>query len=201
MANQSDPFIALGFFAAAFAAVFAGWQAWISHDTEQRSLRAYVGLADFTNTPPQLDKERIRIQMVNYGQTAAKNVEFYGNWEFVAANVLRLPDDFTFPEKPYCPDNQRLYGGATIFPQKSLESQRAHCPEEIAKLISGGQWNSFFYGHVDYQDIFDQKWTTTYCVGFLNGLTILCDRHNEIDVKESNNFSNRFHKRLFWSLF
>jgi hypothetical protein len=124
--DAATKFIGLGFLATAVAAGFSGWQAWTSSDTEQRSLRAYVGLADLTNsaTAPKVESGRILVTMINYGATPAKDVEFYGNWEFVKPGVMRLPDDFTFPDKPYCPP-ERLYGGQTIFPKNTLQSKTA----------------------------------------------------------------------------
>jgi hypothetical protein len=192
-----DTFIGLGFLATAVAAGFSGWQALISGDTERRSLRAYVGLVDPTNNPPKGDSLRIRVTVMNYGATPAKNVEFYGNWEFVQPDVIHLPDDFTFPDKPYCPP-ERLYGGQTIFPKNTLESQRLHCPEEIAKLLQAGTWNAVFYGHIDYQDIFNKKWKTTYCILYTNGAPILCDRHNEIDAEESAIPNNHLDWRMWF---
>ena len=63
-------------------------------------------------------------------------------------------------------------------------------------MFPTGTWNGFFYRHIDYQDVFNRQWKTTYCFEFLKGLTILCDCHNEIDVEEQNNLSNRFRKRI-----
>jgi hypothetical protein len=179
---------ATGFFAfiaaigAILAACFTGWQASIAGDAEQRQLRAYVGLANdpiMTLTAP----DRTILAMKNFGQTPGKSVEIFTNFEFVSKPADRLPDDFKFPDKNYCP--KRLYGTQVIYPLDILKSQRQDCPEEIAKLSSPEKWTAFIYGHILYSDVFGHQWRNNYCFlyGAANG-NAYCDRYNEMDVKD-----------------
>jgi hypothetical protein len=62
----------------------------------------------------------------------------------------------------------------------------AQCAAVLAKIAraASGQSTLYFYGHIDYLDVFKEKHTTTFCVGWASGTSAYCDRHNEMDAKE-----------------
>ena len=153
-------------------------QTGIASDTEQRQLRAYVGLTD---DPLAMIKspDRIIVTMKNFGQTPTKSVELFINWAFVKQPAVRLPDGFEFPDNPYCP--ARLYGAQTIYPADILKGQRQHCPDETKKLSEPNIWAAFIYGHVIYFDVFGNRWRNNYCLLYGASGSAYCDRYNEID--------------------
>jgi hypothetical protein len=120
--------------------------------------------------------------MKNFGQTPAKSVEIFINWEFVRKPAVGLPDGFEFADKPYCPT--RLYGAQIIFPADILKAQRQHCPDEAEKLSEPNSWAAFIYGHIMYFDVFGNRWRNNYCFWYEASESALCDRYNEIDAKE-----------------
>jgi hypothetical protein len=189
--NPSDRFAALIalFTAGLFAATLGLWLATNdlvldAKEASERQLRAYVGIS--AATPIHVEATRISITMDNFGQTPANSVKFFSNWEFLPKGA-NLPADFDFPEIDACPENKNeMLSNGPIWPKNILIAQRLHCPGELEKLKQSehGELEAFYYGHIEYLDIFRKPRRTNFC--FLHGIDgmTLCDHHNEIDPDE-----------------
>jgi hypothetical protein len=66
--------------ATGFAANYTRKQWLAAEDTERRTLRAYLAL---TGPNLKVDNTKVEFSIDNFGQTPAKNVRVWGNWEFV----------------------------------------------------------------------------------------------------------------------
>jgi hypothetical protein len=164
---------------AVFAFSAAAWQGWVARDTEKRSLRAYVGTADIkiTENPSQ-----ITLGVENHGQTPARHVKVFSSWHVVQKGQS-LPKDFSFPDLDECPDS--LKSETALYPKVPLPAvtETGNCPLVLGKmaLAVSGHSTLYLYGHVDYEDVFDNPHTTTFCLTWASGTSSYCDRHNEID--------------------
>jgi hypothetical protein len=129
--------------------------------------------------------DHIELTMDNFGQTPANHVKFFSNWEFLRIEQ-QLPKDFSFPEKKGCEESQNvMLGDGPIFPKNALPARRLHCPDEINNLRRAArrEINGFYYGHIEYEDIFGKQRRTNFCFLYISGGSTLCDRYNEIDPK------------------
>jgi hypothetical protein len=159
-----------------------------ARETSARQLRAYVGIS--TTAPIQMSREKITITVDNFGQTPAKNLKIFSSWEFIPYGK-DLPPDFKFPDKPSCrsPDGQEMKpGSGPVWPKNPMPSSHLHCPDELDNLIKAErkELNGFFYGYIQYTDVFDQRRITTFCTLYnpFLGASVFCARHNEIDPDE-----------------
>jgi hypothetical protein len=165
-------------------------QQWLTAlDQEKRSLRAYVAVS--TTDPIKIDSQKMTITVDNFGQTPAKDITMFSSWEFMPFGEP-LPSDFGFPEKPGCsaPTGQDKVkpGIGILMPKNPLAGTHNHCPDELAYLLQAErkELNAFYYGHIEYSDIFNERHHTTFCFLYwpFEQRSIVCDRHNEIDPDE-----------------
>jgi hypothetical protein len=167
--------------ATGYAAYYTKQQWLTAVDTEQRSLRAYVGAGSVSvgNNPPQ-----VGIAVENYGQTPAIEVKIFDSWHDMPKGK-NLPPDFTFPDKGECDESPSM---TVIYPKAApvfSVAASAQCASALAAIARGvsGQTTLYLYGHIDYLDVFREKHMTTYCLSWASGTSAYCDRHNEIDPK------------------
>lgn len=172
------------------AAAYYTRQQWLTAaDQEKRSLRAYLAINTTINI--KIDTQKMKISVDNFGQTPAKNSTMFSNWKFLAFGDP-LPPDFNFPEAPGCtaPTGQeKMFPGiGIILPKNPVAATRNHCPYELAYLQAAErkEINAWYYGHIDYSDIFNERHHTTFCFLWwpFEQRSIMCDRHNEIDPGE-----------------
>jgi hypothetical protein len=171
----------LTWISASAAAGFTLYLAVIAKDTEVRQLRAYV---DISSSPPiHLTNDRIEFRFDNFGQTPASHIKIFTSWEFAPANE-NLPKDFKFPDKLECPEAHNvILGDSTLFPKNSLRWQRLHCPGDLEKIMQAqrSELSAFFYGHIDYVDVFRKSRRTNFCYFLTADGAYHCDRNNELD--------------------
>lgn len=171
----------------AIATIASAWILWKTDETLKETMvngqRAYVGLS--TTYGIKATTGSINLLVENDGQTPAKNVKVFANWEFVPLGE-NLPPEFSFPEKSGCDATIKSVG--PVFPRNPQLTSNRVCGTDLGNvtLAEQGAKSAFVYGHISYLDIFDKYRTTTFC--FLYGGRIanptgstLCDRHNEID--------------------
>jgi hypothetical protein len=179
--------------ATGFAANYTRKQ-WLSaEDTERRTLRAYIALSNSQQPSPlNVDNTKTTFWLDNFGQTPAKNVQVWGNWEFVPFGE-DLPADFDFRVKPPTPCTQMpgqniARGPITVFPKNALQLALYHCQTLLFDFAftNQKQSNAFLYGYISYLDIFNIEHRTNYCMLYYPAIrwTVLCGRHNEIDPDE-----------------
>jgi hypothetical protein len=123
--------------------------------TAERQLRAYLSI----NTGSGLRRvpDSILFVIDNFGQTPAKKVRSVANVEFREKGE-ELPPDFSFPDRDICGNKQSsLPNLGTISPKNPTLSWLHICDEQNQKLnlAEKMELNGFFYGHIDYEDIFD----------------------------------------------
>lgn len=135
----------------------------ISRDTEKRQLRAYVtpiatGWRGLTDSKPL----SLGYNIVNYGQTPAKNV-----WKNGTVDILPypLPKGYIFkiPEEP-------VRQKASIFPKAEMpvfgwvQADRPFTNTEINEITSTtSSRRAYAYGTFTYTDIFEETHTTNFC--------------------------------------
>jgi hypothetical protein len=162
---------------------------WLSaEDTERRTLRAYLAI-----TPNlKVDRTKTEFSIDNFGQTPAKTVQIWGNWEFVPFGE-DLPADFAFRVKPPSPCSElpgqsMARGPLTVFPKSALEAALYHCQSQLFDFAftNQKQSNAFLYGYISYLDIFNMEHRTNYCLLYYPAIrmAVFCSRHNEIDPDE-----------------
>ena len=128
----------------------------IARETARRELRAYVSV---TSKGVRFDGDNLVIYFVldNAGQTPAKNIRFSA-----VACVLpqRLPGDFVIPNPIFKDDSYYLYPGV-----KHTLNFRPHQPiiKDHIPLIKENGEAVYFFGILEYTDIFDVRQTTRVC--------------------------------------
>jgi len=131
----------------------------------RRQLRAYVNpdsiiLWDGTTlTPPQPQRANVPgivMQWRNTGETPAKNVV---SWSRVAVFSPRVEDRYNPPARL---DNRFSHTlGRGIPGSRSVWYRRALTPQQIVDVRTG-RLGIYFYGRIEYQDIFGRPHWTTY---------------------------------------
>jgi hypothetical protein len=172
------------------AAAYYTRQQWLTAvDQEKRSLRAYVSFD--AATPFHFDSEKMAFTLENFGETPAKDIAVFSNWEFLPFGE-QLSKNFEFSEKAGCswPQGQKRMQPSIsiILPKNSVSASHYHCPEEVAGLVRAEkkEANAWLYGHIDYSDIFNERHQTTFCLLYwpFEQKSIFCDRHNEMDPEK-----------------
>jgi hypothetical protein len=162
--------------AAVAAALVAVYQAMTIRDSARQQLRAYVGSRIEIKTGPNSE---IFIWLENNGQTPARGLKSFAGWQFIPAGQ-QLPANFAFANAGDCPDAARSLG--TLFPKTPLRTGNLICPAITQKilLVQRNELNAVLYGHVDYQDIFDEARRTQFCWILTPTTNSPCDRHNDV---------------------
>jgi hypothetical protein len=101
-------------------------------DTMVFGQRAYVGINVLAAL--RMDTQKASFTFENFGQTPAKDVKVFSNWEFVEAGG-NVPKDFAFPEKTGSNDTSLVPGGTTVFPRNPVPGFANHCPGDYQKLL------------------------------------------------------------------
>jgi hypothetical protein len=166
-------------------AIFTGWYAVTARDTEERELRAYIGIVvvDFTgpNTfvPPNYPSVHFNVR--NYGSTPAHSVTHEGA---IKSCAYPLPKNFDFaiPAVATSPEPITVFPGTPDNLGIEATSDRALTPAEFAEIGIGNNRVCFF-GTVHYWDVFGFKWYSNYCYSFFGTAVNIrheaCERHNE----------------------
>lgn len=115
----------------------------LAEDTAKRQLRAYVTVdAD----SPHFGTGGLRIRIRNHGDTPAKNTCI---WTSI---VREIPDGFGYPDK-FPP----ILVGYLVAPKQ-------HCAAIVQPRMEAEFTETFFlYGHIDYTDIFGDRWRVDFC--------------------------------------
>jgi len=199
---QYAGFVASGFgvLFAALAAIFTGWQAYISRDVEKRQFRPYL----FIEAPPK-DNNRPTTRLVNYAkdQIIRAQMEFENEGQTPAYDLrsrlkvkvenVPLPDEFDFSEGTLLLD-VAIGPHARFTP--NINSNEVLTEEDIQN-IGNGRKAVYVYGRIDYEDGFRTKHWTNFCVLYNGNLWALdadvptpthiryvagyCPIHNEVD--------------------
>lgn len=126
-------------------------------DTAKRQLRAYISLGN-----PHFDgvDSTITIPLHNTGQTPAHYVCGKINWQGVMGDD-DLPEEFEYA------DMEDTLSGPfksqfTLGTNKD-KGMVFNLPIEHLRRVHNGEIGTFFYGHIDYFDIFNNPHTSTFC--------------------------------------
>jgi len=165
---------------AAEKAALAAQQTVVTMEAAERTqLRAYVGIDSIKIDAPNLTnhryvvledkpgivwKDSILLSIKNFGQTPARNVTTYINWEPMPLS-FNLPENFLFrdninnnnPVIDYSPSLYYLDKDQIIIsniPIKDLTNFRSAYKKET---------NNFVYGHITYSDIYNRRWRRHFC--------------------------------------
>jgi hypothetical protein len=171
----------LAFFAAA-------GQFWTASDTEKRSLRAYVSV---NSIMPQLKTAPIGINVFvqNGGQTPAYNVHVHLSWEPMPIGE-KLPAGFGYPDKgdaDLARSSLAILSGGSGSKEFPFTIPFDH--DEVFSKVESHANEGYFYGHVDYDYIFDGHWLTEICYRYTfegtpeNGRHILSLGHDHNQAK------------------
>jgi hypothetical protein len=141
--------------------IIVGWiQAHLLSKTAKRQLRAYVG-ADapiFGKTDPNA----ISLTVRNGGQTPAANVRAWMNNYWIKGADQLLPGDFKYKDREPTGDFFVHRSVAALHPDKSC-TFTFPLDDKLIPRVRKKEISLFFYGHVDYEDIFKRRQTTTFC--------------------------------------
>ena len=151
-------------------------------DTMVFGQRAHVGINVLAAL--RMDTQKASFTFENFGQTPAKDVKVFSNWEFVEAGG-NLPKDFAFPEKTGCNDT-------SLVPPElrySLEIQFQDSPTtargDYQKLLLVEKTNCA--GSItDISHIATCSTNRRTCVVHAPGGSAVCDRQNEMDPDENH---------------
>jgi hypothetical protein len=178
--------IPLTFAAALFAAFFTGKQWLTAADTEQRQLRAYVGIVpgDLTNFgDPQQQEYQFRAK--NFGLTPASNFRSqYHGYE------VRATKDPIMTPTANCPEgnSQQQQQQQTIFPGQEFPMHFVGVTQVSAQQFNlvrtDRQYIIVFYGKICYDDAFGIVRYMKFCFAFqgqrMTASDVLyCAQHNE----------------------
>lgn len=161
-------------------------------DTEKRSLRAYVSV---NSIMPQLKTAPIGLNVFvqNGGQTPAYNVYVHLSWEPVPIGE-KLPAGFGYPDQG---DSDLARSSLAILSGGSGSKEIGFTipfDHEVFSKVESHANEGYFYGHVDYDDIFDGHWLTEICYRYTfegtpeNGRHVLslCHDHNQAKPRHQN---------------
>ena len=199
-ANQKDKHwldYAIGIFAfiaaigGVFAAVFSGWQAWVTGDAEVRQLRAYVHMVNGDMVVNGDAKGpinfSIRPHVKVYGQTPAGALTL--EWE---SSIGPWPMTDSFPFVNYF--QQKMDTTTSMAPGEERPAaevmSKTVTPENIA-LINAGAHRLYIYGTIFYVDVFRKARYTNFCwwwdvPSLLQKIAHDCPIHNGADWHNSS---------------
>jgi hypothetical protein len=176
-------------------AIFSLIQIFVSRDTEERQLRAYV----YVKPPPfgimgvvAGSMPYATIAFRNSGQTPAYNLRMGGNIGF--GQYPLLPNQ-KFIDGPYGgelflnPEAETTTGGRVaqrndVTPEEKQKNMVTQ--PELDSILNGETHRLYLFGDVTYKDAFGHKRHSEYCFAYFGAgptLTAMdyCDRHNEQD--------------------
>lgn len=152
---------------AASAAAGAGfWQGYVASDTENRQLRAYVGV-----TPGDLHNfgdpalQEWDFQRKNYGTTPAYDVVM----TFLGQSVIR--EGQPIPALPQTEPPNYLRGFFTLFPSQEVPGRVTGvgvAPDQINLVKNSLDYQMVYFGMLNYRDAFDRVHYSRFCYMFKN---------------------------------
>jgi hypothetical protein len=177
---------------AAIAALGTSWQAYISSDNEQRSLRAYLGVSfpptlqcsDCDNplykTPergagPYMSSDVISLTIKSGGGTPAHDIHLrHLDWQPFPNNV---PYTFGIPFEVHENFAEVIESRDYLLPSDTTYFKSGIIVETFrqAKL---GSITLRIYGAVDYYDVFDKGWSKEFCFIYTSDIFSICPEHN-----------------------
>lgn len=173
---------ALGVIVSACAAAFTGWQAWISSDTEERQLRAYLHVLPGSTATEQHADGSMRVivkpEMKVFGQTPAGMV--LPGWDLTIANNP-MPENFVFSVGFGKATNVMAPGESIGITEKAIEITR-----EDIEALKADKKLVYQAGSVTYIDVFGKARYKSFCRSanfnsLLQGAWQLCPIHNGAD--------------------
>lgn len=190
--KDPNTYIALG----TVALVLIGLGAlWVSRDSEERQLRAYILVTDFgVVCPPCGDttlnlpkfpgglNSALMMRIQNSGETPASHIKPTFSWWPVHRPGTHLPAGFKFPDLG-ATDSQHLNSSSELGKDEHGDAIGPLTRGGIATLQDAASDGDtvFLYGHVDYCDVFGHPHSTAYCFEYERGLgdnLPKCDRFN-----------------------
>jgi hypothetical protein len=116
---------------------------WVGWKTAKHQIRAYLTVdAD----SPHFGPEGLKLRIRNHGNSPASDVTIYTNI------AQEIPPGFTYPDEQ--PPVLRGY----------LVAPRQHAAVNVRPLVPVEKKERYFlYGHIDYADIFGDRWSVLYC--------------------------------------
>ncbi|MFZ1905197.1 MAG: hypothetical protein WAU56_07380 [Steroidobacteraceae bacterium] len=155
----------------------------VADDTSKRQLRAYVGVERFDVELPNLTAPKyqplpaapgivfsdfMRAEIKNYGQTPATDVSVHMNFQPVPDFGADLPADFGYPDyEAFQGTSVEVFASRQIVePGKSIETRTVLRDISALRAAHAGKARVFFYGHIDYTDIYNRRWRKDYCYSY-----------------------------------
>jgi hypothetical protein len=147
--------------AAACAAFFTGWQAWIARDTENRQLRAYLFIDHGPLSEVAPGKFRVDLAIRAAGVTPAYKLKFAPTFEIgpYLLNETKLSEQVGGNTQTF--DYAVVYGAKEINQPVSMQ----FVPEAV-KLLEGDAQRLYLHGNIRYSDIFDAEHRYDFCFVF-----------------------------------
>jgi hypothetical protein len=143
---------ACAFIASVAAAGFTGWQAAtaryqlaVAQDTENRSLRAYIGISDHKIEDVSGSNPILRVVIKNFGLTTATNVQYW-----ITSHLDDYPNPTHLTPEPFRPDISVMFPGSVDSPSFSFTKLE----EMDTKGINDGTKPLYVYGAIKYTDAF-----------------------------------------------
>ncbi|MGA2871365.1 MAG: hypothetical protein ABSF34_19660 [Verrucomicrobiota bacterium] len=176
--------------AAGAAAVFTGGQAWIAKDTENRQLRAYIGLIPPPDnqivsnfTPPA--KAVVRLTPHNFGQTPAYRAI---NWTGMGVAPHPLPKNFPYQtqKSPIGPNPITIHPGNFDIAGVVLPATEPLAQWDFDRIGDGKNWRLYAWGTITYDDAFGKSHFTNFCIGFYSVTAQQAQREPCIDHNDSD---------------
>jgi hypothetical protein len=127
---------------------------WITKDTAQRQLRAYIGIEPtFINNFKPGDITSVSFKAENFGQTPAYSVMPYTH---LAVLPYPLPVNYPFPFDP--PSNTQFESIGSAYPHAPITTGvsmgRALTEQEVRAILDGTRVRLYAGGIIRYKDIF-----------------------------------------------
>jgi hypothetical protein len=167
-------------------------------ETSKRQLRAYLGVDRFELkaaglTDPDykpvdrvigyVHRDFLEVTLRNFGQTPAYDVHVWVNWQPTPFGQT-LPSGFSYPDTGI---------GTRLGPMLSREVlNRDQTHTEMIAIFDLSPFiltqrkltMLYLYGHIDYRDIYGNKWQATFCESWepwstVNVEFVPCNNHNE----------------------
>jgi hypothetical protein len=174
----------------------------LSSDTAKRQLRAYLGVdkVELLNPGDQPPNGGISVSVKNYGQTPATDVDFFVSWVRIAIPpgnpfpFVEIPNGFTYPRvngPGGGPPVQHIFPHFYLQPGVARGVGSTFDSKESFKIFDPTFNRSvtvYFYGNIDFTDVFGIRRRREYCfiyVPILDGLSkfqITHDHNAEFEI-------------------
>jgi hypothetical protein len=172
--------------ATAFAACYTKKQWETAVDNEQRSLRAYVGIAVPSNGPIQrgpATSPTIKLGIKNFGATPAYKMTYETG---AAVRPYPIPKDNDYNAIPEFSSHVPITVWSGPLDPVGISISMQLTTDEIARIKDGRAERFYMWGTISYFDAFKRRHFTNYCISFLdisntNALFESCADHNDSD--------------------